>query len=210
MAIKALMVDVDGVLIDGRPEDGRPWHTSVHDDFGFTSGALHEHFFARYWDDIVVGRTGLLENLSIALTKFAPNVSPAAFASYWFDRDARLNAPLLEELSAIRARGIRVYLATNQEHLRAAHIMERLGLADHVDGMFYSAQLGTKKPNAEFFAKVQASVGLRGDEILLLDDSRSNIDAARQAGWRALHWTRDSSPNTVPSLCFDSFDRELE
>src|SRR4051794_25334733 len=112
------MVDVDGVLIDGRPEDGLHWQTSIEADFGFTADALHEQFFAPYWEDIVVGRAGLMEHLTTALQKIAPHVRPAEFVAYWFARDSRLAAPLLQELSLVRSTGIRVYLATNQEHLR--------------------------------------------------------------------------------------------
>jgi putative hydrolase of the HAD superfamily len=201
VAIKALMLDVDGVLVDGRPEDGRHWLASVQDDFGFTSDTLHEQFFVPYWEDIVLGRAGLMQHLTSALQTMAPHVSPARFVSYWFQRDSRVVAALLPELSWARAEGIRVYLATNQEHLRAAYLMENLRLADHVDGIFYSARLGARKPDMEFFARVQAAVGLCGEEMLLIDDSRQNIDAALRAGWRALHWTNESSPNLVRSSC---------
>jgi putative hydrolase of the HAD superfamily len=201
LAIKALMVDVDGVLVDGRPEDGRHWHTSIDEDLGFTSDTLHEEFFAPYWENIVLGRAGLMEHLAHALRKIAPHVSADKFVSYWFERDSRLVAPLLQELSLVRSAGTRVYLATNQEHLRAAYLMEKLGFAERVDGIFYSARLGAKKPDMEFFAKVQAAVGLRGEEMLLIDDSRQNIDAALKAGWDALHWTKHSSSGIVRSLC---------
>jgi putative hydrolase of the HAD superfamily len=197
LAIEALMVDVDGVLVDGRPEDGRHWLTSVEDDLGFSSDSLHEHFFAPYWENIVLGRAGLMEHLPAALHKIAPQVSPAKFLAYWFERDSRLATALLQELSFVRSAGIRVYLATNQEHVRAAYLMDNLGLAAQVDGIFYSARLGAKKPDIEFFAKVQAAVGLSAQEILLIDDSRQNIDAARNAGWQALHWTTASSPDIV-------------
>ncbi len=195
------MVDVDGVLVDGRPEDGLHWQTSLEQDLGFTSDTLHEQFFAPYWENIVTGRAGLMEHLSAALQKIAPNVSPATFLSYWFEKDSRLVAPLLHELSLVRSAGVRVYLATNQEHLRAAYLMEKLGLADHVDGIYYSAQLGVKKPDGQFFAKIQETVGLGGEEMLLIDDSRQNIDAALRAGWQDLHWTKRSSPDIVRSLC---------
>ena len=201
MPIKALMVDVDGVLVDGRPEDGRHWQTSIEEDLGFTSDALHHQFFTPYWENIVLGRAGLMEHLTTALQKIAPHVSPAQFVSYWFEKDSRLVSPILAELSLLRSAGIRVYLATNQEHQRAAYLMEKLGLADHVDGIFYSARLGAKKPDVQFFAKVQAAVPLCGEEILLVDDSRQNIEAALKAGWQALHWTQDSSPDIVRRLC---------
>src|SRR4051812_2959532 len=101
------MVDVDGVLVDGRPEDGRHWQSSLEEDLGFTSDTLHEKFFAPYWEDIVLGRTGLMEQLTTALQQIAPHVSPAAFVSYWFERDSRLVGPLLAELSLVRSEGIR-------------------------------------------------------------------------------------------------------
>lgn len=195
------MVDVDGVLVDGRPEDGRHWHTSVQADLGFTSDALHERFFAPFWDDIVTGRAGLMERLTTALQEIAPDMSPAEVVSYWFERDSRLVAPFLAELAGVRSAGIGVYLATNQEHLRAAYLMEKLGLAEHVDGIFYSARVGAKKPEADFFAKVQAAVGVCAHELLLIDDSRRNVEAALEAGWRAFHWTAHGSPSVVRSLC---------
>jgi putative hydrolase of the HAD superfamily len=201
LPIQALMVDVDGVLVDGRPEDGRHWHTSIEEDLGFTSDALHEQFFAPYWESIVLGRAGLMEHLTTALQKIAPHVSPAQFVSYWFEKDSRLVSPLLAEISLVRSAGISVYLATNQEHLRAAYLMENLGLAEHVDGIFYSARLGAKKPDMEFFAKVQTAVGLCGEEMLLVDGSRQNVEAALKAGWQAIHWTKHGAPNIVRRLC---------
>jgi putative hydrolase of the HAD superfamily len=200
LAIKALMVDVDGVLVDGRPEDGRHWQTSLEEDLGFASATLHQQFFAPHWENIVLGRAGLIEHVTTALQKIAPRISPAQFVAYWFERDSRLVTPLLKELSLVRSAGIRVYLATNQEHLRAAYLMERLRLADHVDGIFYSARLGAKKPDIEFFATIRAAVGLCDEELLLIDDSHQNIEAARKAGWQALHWTKHTSSSILRSL----------
>ena len=178
MSVKVLMVDVDGVLVDGRPEDGRHWHTSLEEDLGITRDALQERFFAPHWEDIVVGRAGLMERLTTALPTLSSRVGPTEFIAYWFEKDSRVVQALLEQLAGIRAGGIGVYLATNQEHLRAAYLMENMRLAEHVDGIFYSARLGTKKPDLAFFTTVQAALALQGDEILLIDDSDGNIDAS--------------------------------
>lgn len=201
MAIAALMVDVDGVLIDGRPGDGRAWQTSMEEDLGVSPDALHNEFFVPYWEDILVGGSGLMERLTPALQKIAPEVNPAVLVSYWLERDSRVVRPLLQELSLVRAKGVRVYLATNQEHLRAGYLMETLGLAEYVDGMFYSARIGAKKPDSEFFARVQAAVAIDRKEILLIDDNRQNVEAARLAGWQAFHWTTRIPANVLHSLC---------
>jgi putative hydrolase of the HAD superfamily len=142
-----------------------------------------------------------MEPLTVALQKIAPHVSATQFVSYWFSRDSRLAAPLLAELAFIRAAGTKVYLATNQEHLRAAYLMDQLGLAAHVDGIFYSAALGAKKPDAEFFTKVEASVEASPDELLLIDDSLQNIQAAFDAGWHAFHWTPHRTPGIIRNWC---------
>lgn len=194
------MLDVDGVLVDGRPEDGRPWHTALEEDLGFSYDALHQAFFAPYWEPILLGRTGLIDPLTAALQTIAPHVSASEFLRYWFEKDSRIVTPLLPELAFLRSAGIAVYLATNQEHLRASYLMETLGLADHVDGIFYSAHVGAKKPDPAFFAAVESTLGVRGDELLLIDDSRANVDGALEAGWQALHWTKQSSPTILRSI----------
>lgn len=195
------MVDVDGVLVDGRPADGLHWQTSLQQDFALAPDKLRECFFDIHWEDIVLGRAGLMERLPVALEQIAPHVDPNSFVSYWLEKDSRVSIPLLQELAVVRSAGVRVYLATNQEHIRAAYLMGPLGLGEYVDGIFYSAMLGVKKPDAEFFHRVQAFVGLRGEELLLIDDSGQNIAAALEAGWQALLWTENSSPSLLRRLC---------
>src|SRR5206468_8486397 len=105
----------------------------------------------------------------------------------------RIDRELLQELSTIRSKGVLVYLATNQEHRRAQHLMTTLGLAEHVDGIHYSAQVGAKKPSRDFFDKVASTMGFPAGELLLVDDSLENTRAAETAGWKALHWTGEMS-----------------
>ena len=113
MAIKALMVDVDGVLVDGRAEDGNHWHTSMEQDLGLAYDTLHTHFFAPHWESILLGRADVSVDLTAALEQIAPHLTLDNLLAYWFEKDSRLDVPLLEQLSLIRSSGIRVYLATN-------------------------------------------------------------------------------------------------
>ena len=53
----------------------------------------------------------------------------------------------------------------------------------------------------EFFVNVQAAVALRGDEIVLIDDSVENVEAALTAGWQAFHWTKTTTPEILRSVC---------
>jgi putative hydrolase of the HAD superfamily len=187
--LKALMVDVDGVLVHGRPEDGRHWSTSLEADLGLRVDDLQREFFDLHWEDVVLGRVMLADPLLPVLAKIAPHLTPDQLINYWFERDSRLDRELMDELAGIRSTGLPVYLATNQEHRRAQYLMKALGLAELVDGIHYSAQLGAKKPSPEFFDKVASTMSCTTSELLLVDDTLDNIRAAASTGWKVLHWT---------------------
>jgi len=195
--IRALIIDVDGVLVTGRPEDGRNWAADLERDLGVNAADLQREFFARHWDDIIVGRAKLSERLSPSLARIAPHVSCDRLISYWFEKDSRLDSAILNDVAACRATGLKICLATNQEHMRAAYLMNVLGLAERVDGIFYSADLGCRKPEQQFFRRIEASTSLSPEELLLVDDTPANVDAARDAGWNAVQWSRDLSLSAI-------------
>ena len=186
---KTLMMDVDGVLIRGRPDDGRSWSTDLYVDLGLRAEDLHKAFFVPHWHDIVIGRAVLADRLSLALAEIAPHLTAEQLIAYWFRQDARVDEQLLSELGALRQRGVEVYLATNQDHRRADYIMRDLGFSQHVDGIHYSAALGCRKPDREFFRKVADRLQRAPADLLLIDDFLDNVLSAEAAGWSAEHWT---------------------
>ncbi|MGG6893242.1 HAD-IA family hydrolase [Rhizobium sp. BR 315] len=190
--MKILMVDVDGVLIHGQPSDGLPLFTYLERDLGLKLDVLQETFFKPYWLDIVTGRDALEPRLAEVLGRIAPQLHAKTLIDYWFENDSRLDHGLLEDLSALRAQGTKMFLATNQEHMRATYLMNELGLSSRFDGIFYSAALGHQKPAAEFFRLATERVGLATSEIGFIDDVEANIAAARQFGWKAMQWTAGS------------------
>ncbi|WP_036349102.1 HAD-IA family hydrolase [Microvirga sp. BSC39] len=185
------MVDVDGVLVHGRPEDGRHWSTSLEADLGISAEDLHWEFFAVHWGDIIIGRAMLTDRLPLALQMIAPHLTVDQLINYWFTKDTRLDEKLLRDLMQLRSSGFQLHLATNQEHLRAKYLLDELGLAKHFDSIQYSAQIGAKKPELEFFRAAALRTSLSPDEILLIDDVAENIEAAKEAGWRAVLWTAE-------------------
>ena len=70
--IQALMVDVDGVLVTGRPQDGRHWQASLAADLAIDVEALNASFFRTHWTAIVTGREDLRPWLAKALRQIAP------------------------------------------------------------------------------------------------------------------------------------------
>jgi putative hydrolase of the HAD superfamily len=187
--IRVLMVDVDGVLVHGRTVDGRPVFSELKTDLGLSHERLRAEFFNRYWDAIVTGREPMLPRLAAVLAEIAPEIGAEQLVAYWMRNDSRVLPEDLAALDEARAAGLKVYLATNQEHIRAAYLMDEMGLGAHVDGIAYSAALGVRKPDADFYRLAAAQVGAAPEEIGFVDDVAENVAAARRAGWRAVQFT---------------------
>lgn len=182
-----LMVDVDGVVV--RPSNPSGWSADIERDFGIPADMLQSRFFQVHWDDVIHGRAGLRERLDVVLAAIAPHVSYEQFVRYWFEGDAELDTGLLNQLAALRTKGVALHLATVQEHERAAWLWNELGLRDHFDDMHYAAELGASKPSQAFYEAVERRVGLRGPAIAFIDDSERNVRAAGERGWLAALWT---------------------
>ena len=183
-----IMIDVDGVLVTGRPQDGAHLFTDLEKDFGVSLEILQREFFKPRWPDIVTGRKSLLPELAEVLATIAPTVTAERLIDYWLINDSRIDMAVLDAMRSLRQQGHHVYLATNQEHLRASYLMNDMGLARDVDGIFYSAALGHRKPEPEFYSKITAQLGVEKSEIILIDDTEPNVISAREFGWRAVHW----------------------
>lgn len=107
---------------------------------------------------------------------------------YWFLNDSRVDQDVLEAVAELRSAGDRVYLATNEEHMRANYLMKIMGLKNHADGIFYFAALGNRKPMREFFAHATGTIACAPFSITLIENTEENVLAARAYGWNAVHW----------------------
>jgi putative hydrolase of the HAD superfamily len=185
--MKALMVDVDGVVVV-HPEPGG-WATHLERDLGLSKAALQAAFFAPHFDDVIHGRAALRERLAPVLEEIAPHLTCDELCAYWFREDAHLDHGLLDQLAQQRAAGIAVHLATVQEHERAAYLWETMALKDRFDAIHYAADLGHAKPAREFYAAIEARTGYAPADIFFIDDKAANVEAARARGWNAAVWT---------------------
>ncbi len=186
MPIKVLMVDVDGVVVVQPEPEG--WAANLERDLGVSKAKVQEAFFAPHFDEIVTGRAALRDRLAPVLAQIAPGVTCDDFIAYWFGNDAHLDLGLLDQIDALRAKGLRAELATVQEHERAAYLWTTIGLKDHFDAIHYAAELGASKPSPAFFHAIEARSGYGGRDIFFIDDKVANIDAARALGWHGAVW----------------------
>lgn len=71
-------------------------------------------------------------------------------------------------------------------------LMKSLGLEHYCDGFFYSAALSCRKPSLDFYKEINELSGFLPEELLLIDYTQANVQAARESGWNAIYCTRSS------------------
>jgi FMN phosphatase YigB (HAD superfamily) len=95
-----------------------------------------------------------------------------------------LDPAMLDLVEALaRRRRVMIFSNTNRIHwefLCAASEGRLRALEAHL-----SHELGLQKPEREAYDLVAARAGLAPETILFFDDLPANVEAARQAGWRA-------------------------
>ena len=87
-------------------------------------------------------------------------------------------------LADLRAEGYRIYIVSNGSKSVQTGRLASAGLANFFDGIFFSEELGTEKPDSRFFEKCFASIGdcCKEETIILGDSLTSDIRGGINAG----------------------------
>ena len=146
-----------------------------------------EFIFDVFVKKVSVGKMSVIEALERYLPSLGYKGSAMVFHHYWLVQDSVLNEPLLDHVRTLKARNdTRLFIATNQEHLRATWLWSHLGLGELFEDIFYSARAGVRKPEKGFFDFVEHRIGPQSEPPLFFDDTPKVIDGARKHGWEAV------------------------
>ncbi|MCA9329475.1 HAD-IA family hydrolase [Candidatus Saccharibacteria bacterium] len=174
--------DINGCLV-------RFYHrafTAIAKDTGLSPDAI-ETYFWQYNDAICTGKMSISEfNIAFAQDLGIPSID---WQSYY------LNAvnPITEmhELVQWASKNYRIGLLSN---IGSGFIedMKKVGLLPNVnyDAIVDSSKVGTIKPDPGIYQTAEAMAGVPSNEILLIDDTRSNLIPAQKAGWHVM-WFND-------------------
>jgi putative hydrolase of the HAD superfamily len=187
-----LALDVDGVLLDPERGGRGSWRREIDNRFGVDSSELSPVFFRRVWTEVVTGARPIEPAVADALDELGWNISVEDFLTCWLEADYALDMEVVEAALVLADQGVRLVLATNQEHRRAAFLNERLGELLPLDDVLYSGALGVPKPDLRFFALASEALGCSAspNRIAFIDDATENVAAAQTSGWTAELFTK--------------------
>jgi len=181
--IKALLLDIDGVIITGDHFSDR-----LESDYGLTHDVT-DVFFTNAFQKCLVGKADLKQEIVPYLSRWGWDKGVDAFINYWFTVHSKTDQRVLELVKKVRFAGIAPYLATNQEKYRTQYLWETLGFRKYFDDIFTSSKVGHLKSEAAFFPDVLKKISLKPDEVFFFDDAQSCVVSAKSAGLKAVLYT---------------------
>lgn len=189
MSQRIIAWDFDGVLnrnvIDGK----LVWKANFSNDLGASEQEFSNYMFrSGRFDDVLIGQRDVRDLVSDWLSQSACQHSVDQILDYWFSNDAVPDEKTLDILNRASAEGFKNVLATNNEPRRVAYIENEMGFANKADHVFAAGRMGCKKPDPAFFEKIERTLRVTAEEILLIDDKAANVEAAKALGWSAFHF----------------------
>ena len=119
-------------------------------------------------------------------------------------------------VAELRRQGHQTALLSNTNALHIAEINRRLaaqyglahGIADVLDRVYYSQEVGLRKPGEEIFRLVLREMNWRAEDVLFIEDSPQHVATARRLGLRVLHLAPPLTLLTALPEALRAFPRE--
>jgi len=182
MPIKAVLIDLDGTLLDTVPDLADAANAMLAELGRLTLPADTIRDFVGKGIPNLVGRC-----LGYPGESAAPDAQ-AALAVFWRHyaavngRRTRLYPGVLEGLQAMRAAGLKTACVTNKAAAFTTPLLEATGLAALLDMTVSGDTLAEKKPHPLPFLHLCERFGIMPAEALVVGDSRNDVAGARAAG----------------------------
>jgi len=180
--IEAILFDMDGMLVDSIPLHIKAWNSVLSE---INLPALDRKTYLS-----VLGRTNLdmitkyldLQNIPMPLSfkKDIIDTKEQFFRGIIKDY-IRTPPDVIDWLDFFKKKQIRCSVASSGEMVNIAVVLEMLHISDYFASIISGAHLPASKPNPMVFTLAAASLGVKPDKCMVIEDAPAGIQAAKSA-----------------------------
>jgi len=181
MKIKAILFDMDGVLIEAKE-----WHYAalnrILDMFGVPISRL-DHLTT--FDGLPTRKKLEILSLERGLPKELHEFINEMKQIYTMELvQTQCKPQFVHEyaLSGLKSQGYQLAVCSNSVRQTVVTMMERANLSQYLDYMVSNEDVSAGKPNPEMYLKAMQYFNLRPEECLIVEDNENGIKAAQASG----------------------------
>ena len=193
MPIRALLMDIDDTLFDFQTSSrnalsiafrafGLPFTPEMWERYR----ALDAELWQRFERGEITKEALYVERFRVFFAEYGLEADPAAFnAAYFRELGDQCNfMPHCEQALRQLHAQYKIFIVTNGNTEIQTRRIAASGMAQYFDYVFISEQLGTKKPEKDFYDKVFQVIGpARREHAIMVGDSlSSDMQGGRNAG----------------------------
>jgi FMN phosphatase YigB (HAD superfamily) len=209
-----LLFDFGGVIIDieyARTPDALRRLSRAGSTVEFTQASQAELF-----DQLETGQLTPAEFRAALRTHYELDATDAEIDAAWNALLLDVPAERLALIGALRQQGHATALLSNTNQLHIEEVNRRLarqygfehGIADCLDRVFYSQEVGLRKPGEEIFHHALREMNWQPADTLFIEDSPQHIATARRLGLRVLHLAPPLTLTTALPAALRAFPHE--
>lgn len=177
MAIRLILLDFDGTLVDTRYANADAYIATLEEvGIRINREEYLKNWFGMRCNEFMqqMGITDPAERERLRLRKI--ELYPSYFSSL------RLNQPLWDFCQSFRRQGGRVWIVSTGSRANIDNAMAHLGLHEGIDGIFSGLEIERPKPAPDCFLEVMRREGYTPQECLIFEDSKVGLAAAEASG----------------------------
>lgn len=179
---KAILFDADGMTLVSKR-----FSEQIQKDYGITWEKM-KPFFDGPFQQCKLGKADLKEELAKVIGDWGWKGTVDELVSYWFGIGSASNPEIVAIAKELRSRGVKCFLATNQEKYRAEYLRNVVGLKDVFDDLLVSADLGHMKDEVAYFGEAYKRLDVPKESVLFVDHEEKNLKAAREFGFETYQY----------------------
>ena len=196
---KAVLFDMDGVIVDTEPLHYKAYHLMFQDFKLNVSNDLYRSFTGQSTLNIC---KRLVDHFNLKNKPEELVAVKRKHFKYLFDNDDGLQLidGVLELIQDYHKNNMTLVLASSASMPNIGRIFERFDLEKYFKAKFSGADLKLSKPHPEIFEKAAKASGYKRKECFVIEDSTNGIKAAKSAGIYCIAYKSEHSKNQDYSL----------
>ncbi|MGI0646885.1 HAD family hydrolase [Pseudomonas aeruginosa] len=194
MKIKAIICDMDGVLVDARD-----WHYETLNKalalFGYKI-ERHEHLTT--FDGLPTSTKLKMLSADRGLPESLHSFINEMKQTYTADTVILSCRPIFHiqyALRMLKARGFKLAVASNSVRGSVSLMMEKSHLSQYLDLQLSNEDVASPKPAPDIYIKAMQMLGVSPEETLIIEDNAHGIAAAKASGAHVLEVSDPSGVN---------------